>query len=409
MADTNNQSDYLSKLARAKLALGGEAKKEDRKKDTEQLKARLNEAAKAMASDEQKKAWAEAEQAKIDKELAQKRLAGLEEAKKLEDINKKKTLAEEQRLKDEKAEEERKAKIEEILRSQREIEMIKNNPQAGPEPIRTFTRDVSRVIQKDDLTATKIITKMPDTKPAVTGSSRRTWLLGLSLIVVIASVSVGLWTIIQKRVASQALIIVAPHQSLLFADKKNEIALDDMAPEQVLQEIASSTVNFKAGGESVQEVYFTYLVATTTPQGPATTTVEADPLTYNHRLNLGVSDDFLRFLEPQMMLGFYYGYQKAPFYVFKTKNYKYVADALLTDEGQTVGRLLAPFIDNSVAAQIGTGGFQDKMVSNYDTRLKLDGNNNEIALTAWLDKDTLVITTDEAVFAKILNSYSAKI
>ena len=72
MSDENPEINDPLKLAKAKLALSGEEKVTSWQKTSEDFEKRRAEAARAMASDEQKKAWAEAEAARLAKTEAQK-------------------------------------------------------------------------------------------------------------------------------------------------------------------------------------------------------------------------------------------------------------------------------------------------------------------------------------------------
>lgn len=392
-----------AKILKAKLALTGQAEVEDWKEDLASLEKRRSEASKALASPEQKKAQEEIERAEINKRESQKKLAELEAVRRVEEENKKKKLAEEQRKKDEQAELERLAKIEAILKSQKEIETIKKDPQAGTTPIRTLTRDIGQAIQSEGLSATKIITNTPDEKK-ITSSPSRVWLVSLIAFLVIGGLFVGVWSIWLRQtvITTRAL---TNRQSLIFANKQIAIDLDKKSSAELLTELTTVKTNLTGTGNSeTTEIYFTYQLSTTTSQGIVTTRDEAGVAIYGKSFGLNLPDDFTRQVEPRWMLG-YRGEQASPFYIFKTKDYKNLADSLLKNEGKIVGTLLSPFLDASTTAQIETEIFRDKMVKNYDTRLVIDDTNVPIAIYSWLDQDTLLITINESVFVSILDSY----
>lgn len=407
MADENNAKSNPDKLAQAKLALSGEEKLSSWRKAGEDLEKRRQEAIRSMASNEQKKVWDEAEKSRLGKIEAQKKLAELEAGRRLTEEEKRKKLSEEQIKKDEQLEAERLAKINEIIKSQQEIDLIKKKPDAGPSPIRTLTRDIGEAIGKEKLSAGKILTTTPDKEslaPTQGEGLGRSLLIGVGVILIIGGLTAVLWSVLQRQITSIATV-TAPRQGLLFADEQVAIDLDKNGADQARQELRTKSLGAPENKEKVQEIYFVYQTKEQATDGLVMKTVEANPRVLATKLNLNLPDEFLRFLEPQMMFGFYYGHQTAPFYVFKTKSYKNTADALINKEGLIASELLSPVIDASTTEKIKNGQFQDKMVRNYDTRLMLDETNTVIALYSWLDKNTLVFTTNENTFGSILDSF----
>lgn len=409
MAEEKDEINDSNKLAQAKLALSGEEKLSSWKKTAEDFEKRREEAARAMASDEQKKAWEEAERARLAKIEAQKKLADLEAERKLSEEEKKKNLSEEQKKRDEQAEAERIARIDEILKSQREIDLIKKDPNAGPAPIRTLTRDLGEAISKEGLSASKIITRTPDKENfslKKRGGFSQSWLAGIGVILVVGGLIALVWAINQRQSSSLAPVI-STRQGIIFSDNQQTIDLDKNSSDQIRNILRDKSLTPPGTKESIQEIYFTYQVKEQAPTGLVIKQQEADPTTISLKLGLKLPDEFLRFLEPKMMLGFYYGEQTAPFYIFKTKNYKNVASAILNNENAIVSDLLNPFADASTTEKIKTQPLQDKMIRNYDTRLLVDETNTVVVLYSWLDQETLIFTTDENSFSKILNSYSS--
>jgi len=393
-----------TKIAMAKLALAGEDEIEGWKKDNQYLERRRQEAAKAMASAEQEKAKEDIEKAKIDKIEAQKKLAELEAVRQREEGDKNKKLAEEQKKKDEQSELERLTKIDKILASQKEIETIKKNPQAGTAPIRTLTRDIGQTIQSEGLSAAKIITNTPDQK-RTESSSYRVWLIGLITLLIIGGLFISLWSIWLRQTVVTANPL-ANRQSLIFANKQIAIDLDKKSSAELLTELNETKTNLaEVTSLETIEIYFTYQVSTTTEKGIVTTKNEAPVTAYNKYFNLNLPGDFTRQIEPQWMLG-YSGKQADPFYIFKTNNLKNLADALLKNEDQVVSALLSPFVNASTTEKIALATFRDKMIKNYDARLVTDETNATIAIYSWLDQSTLLVTTNEDTFVRLLDFYS---
>jgi hypothetical protein len=406
MSDETKAKNNSTNLAKAKLALSGEEKLISWKKEGEDLEKRRQEAVRALASDEQKKAWAEEEKARQNKLDAQKKLAELEAERRLNEQEKRKNLSEEQIKRDQELEAERIAQIDKILESQKEIDRIKKDPKAGPAPIRTLTRDIGEVAQRGGLSASGIITNTPDKKSLAPSKKRggQSWLIGIGLILILGGLGAVLWSVLQRQETSIAPL-AETRQSIIFADEQISINLDETTAEQAKDNLGNKSLTPPESRERVQEIYFTYQEREQTPQGLVTRIEEANPTVFATKLELNLPDELLRFLEPKMMFGFYYGQKTTPFYIFKTKNYKNVADALINNENLIASELFAPLVGASTTEKILTNNFQDKMIDNYDTRLIIDEANTVIALYSWLSRDTLVFTTNESTFSKILNSF----
>ncbi|MFA6476363.1 MAG: hypothetical protein WCV68_02995 [Candidatus Paceibacterota bacterium] len=409
MAEETSETNEQDRLAKAKLVLSGEEKLMSWKKTSEDFERRRQEAAKAMASDEQKKAWDDAEKARLGKIEAQKKLADLEAARKIKEEEEKNKIGQEQTVKDAEAEALRVAKINEILKSQEEINLIKKSPNAGPAAIKTLTRDIGETIGREGLSVSKIVTQTPDKENLAKKEksvTNRSWLVGIGVLLIIGGLIALVWAIGQRQTTSLATVKVT-RQGLIFSDKQQAINLDQETATQIREELREKSLTPPAGKESIEEIYFTYQIKEQTQTGLVMKMVEADPTAIAGKLELKLPDDFLRSLEPKLMLGFYYGEQTSPFYILKTKNYKNVASAILSNENIIISELLAPFEDASSTEKILNTPLQDKMIKNYDTRLVVDETNTIIAVYSWIDKETLVVTINEGTLAKVISSYSS--
>lgn len=404
-----NQNNDSDKILRARLALTDEQDIIDWKKKEIYLEKRKIEAAKAMASEEQKRAQEEKDRASARRLEAQKKLAELEEKRKIQEELRKKDISFEQKEKDLAQEKIRQEKIKEILESKKEIEGIKRAPQSHLSSIHTLTDDLSDAIKNRGLTAARLAqTNKQETKDEEkTVSWKKTIIFGLSFILFfggLTAVSWSTWQRVQKSKAPAQII----HNPIIFADEHVAIELDGKNYEQVRQEIQSlkPTENFEpTTREKIRDVYFIYEKSTNTDQGLIIEKKIADPTIFATSTGLSITNDLLRFLGADFMLGFYVGTQIEPFYLFQTNYYKNSADALLNNENRIVSQLLLPFVDSDTEAKIRLTPFQDKMIKNRDVRIVTNQDNITLAAYAWLDKNTIAVTANEIVLEKVLNSF----
>ncbi|MFA5001098.1 MAG: hypothetical protein WC531_02625 [Candidatus Paceibacterota bacterium] len=402
----NNDSDPR---LRARLALTGEREIEDWQKEKEYLEKRKLEAAKALASDEQKKIQAEKDQAEQRKIEAQKKLAELETVRRAEEELKKKDISAQQRDKDLAQEKLRQAKIKQILDSRKTIEGIRRTPQNQLSSIHTLTDDLSSAIKDKGFTATRLAQANRSEKKEIekTVSWRKIIILTLSFVLVFGGLTAVSWSLWQRTIQSQVPAILT-HDSIVFADEHIALDLKNKSPEQIQSELktlsleSASTVSAR---EQIKDIYFVYEITQTTNEGVVTEKKIAGPTLFATSTGLIITDDLLRFLEPDFMLGLYIGAQAEPFYIFKTNSYKNSADALLHNENGIVSQLLSPFLDLETTIKIQLTPFQDKTIANRGLRLIIDQDNQTLALYTWLDQNTIAVTTNEYALEKVLNSF----
>ncbi len=404
----NNDSD---KRLRARLALTGERDIANWKEEEQYLEKRKIEAAKAMASDEQKKIQEEKDRAIAHKLEAQKKLAELEEERKAQEELRKKDIGREQREKDFAQEKLRQEKIKQILESKKKIEGIKRAPLSRLSSVHTLTDDLSDAIKNRGMTAARLAQankqeKKEAEKPV---SLRKTIIFSLSLIIFLSGLTAISWSAWQRTQKSIAPTQIT-HDPIIFADEHVAIDLKGMTPEQVRQEIKdlrlTVPVSLEGGPkERIKDIYFIYEESRNTDQGLIIEKKIAGPELFATSTGLAITNDLLRFLDSDFMLGFQLGVQDEPFYIFKTKYYKNSADALLYDENRIISQLLLPFIDTETETRIRFTPFQDKMVKNRDIRMVTNQDNMTLAAYTWLDKNTIAVTTNEITLEKILSSF----
>lgn len=403
MSDDKNKD--LNRLAKAKLALSGDEAKKDWQKDAEYLAKRKAEAAKALASQEQIKALEELAKEKAGKLETQRKLAELEELRRKAEEEKRKKLAEEQLNKDTEAEAERQRKIKQIIESEKEISFIKKDDSVSPEPIKTLTRDTGLAIRKGQLSASQIILnkKTIDQSNLATIKSKKnfSWLIGLGILIIIIGLIITIIAFNQRKINSLAQI-ENTRSSLIFVENQISINLNDKTSQEARAELKKYFNENSNNKESLAEIYFVKNLEKDSEKGLEIILTETSLLDGLKSVDINLPDNFSRFIDNKGLLGLHQSQKNEPFYIFKTTNYKNVANALLTEENSIVVELLKPFLDATTTEEILNLEFQDKMINNYDTRIILNNLSQIIALYSWFDEKTLIVTTNELSFQKIL-------
>ncbi|MCX6714032.1 MAG: hypothetical protein NTV48_02920 [Candidatus Vogelbacteria bacterium] len=403
----------LDKKVLARLAMSEEKERGDWAVENERLIKRKQEAAKAMASDEQKKIRVESEKIKQEKLASQKRLEDLRKNKKNEEEIKKKDIGLTQKEEDLKAEKKKLEKIEEILKSQAQIQTITKQKSDYLKPLKTLSSDTIKAIKNEGLTSSKIainsqniIKKLPPKQPRKIGEIL---IFAVAIIFILASIGVVSYFIITRQNTNSQPIITK--NSLLFADKHTGFDLTGQGINQISATIVKGindlAMNQPKSG-SITDFYFTEIIKYTSDEKILEKQTDIPAGQFIASSTQGIPSEFSRFLENPFMLGIYQNGSLSPFFIFKTQNYGNLADAMLKNESTIISNLYRLTGTNTVTDNLIGLPFKDKTVQNMDLRIAIKPDGETIALYGFIDLNTVLIAQNEEVFNKLLDLYKTR-
>ena len=165
------------------------------------------------------------------------------------------------------------------------------------------------------------------------------------------------------------------------------------------------------------------LIAGFTPMEASTTDAEAPavPLSAQQFISAlapDVPNTLLRTLEPNFLLGVHsFNNTNQPFLILSVDSYEQGFAGMLAWETTmsqdlaplfpTTSSLPAPSTVAATSTQVINTGFTDNVVDNHDARVLLDQNGNSILLWAFLDQQTIVITTNQYTLTEIISRLKA--
>lgn len=125
-------------------------------------------------------------------------------------------------------------------------------------------------------------------------------------------------------------------------------------------------------------------------------------------LNSRVSESFLRFIEPDFMYGYYSSLDIFPFLILKTRSFDNTFPEILEWEKNLIEDLRPIFIEENPtipSSELRTREFEfkDLVIKNKDTRAILNNSGEVIFIYSFVDKNTIVITTNKIVLQEISN------
>jgi hypothetical protein len=188
-------------------------------------------------------------------------------------------------------------------------------------------------------------------------------------------------------------------ESIIFADANKELNIADMSPENVVnnlrKEIGQTTL--KLG--SVENIVFTLTSSSTTELVSVKNFFQA--------INSSAQDGFVRSLDPNYMYGIHIFDKNNAFILLKTDSYEKTYSELLDWEKSYMYERLSKVLGvEPTQDKLTAKPFEDEVVKNVDARVLKDDDGNIIFMYAFLNRNYLVITTDEKTFYEVLARFT---
>ncbi|MFA7252366.1 MAG: hypothetical protein WC027_00735 [Candidatus Paceibacterota bacterium] len=222
------------------------------------------------------------------------------------------------------------------------------------------------------------------------------------ILVVVAIVGIGV-TLFLKNKTSSTTVATQTIPTLITTEYKDELNTVGLNKNQFVTTLSGKLNDIRI---PVNNFYNTYVTTGTSTSKRLITAQEFVTLS-----GLRMPDQIKRTLLPDFMVGMFSFDENMPFVIFKTSYFENTFAGMLAWEkdlekdfqvlfrlnGLTSGGLLADLSPTTAKK------FEDSVIINKDVRQLKDTDGNVILLYSILDKDTLVITTDEEAFKAIVD------
>ena len=407
-----NEEKLRERLAAARLDMSPEEKKEEWRGRENYLSERKKEAAMAMISGEQKTRREEEARAREELLQKQKKIEELELVKKRREEAQKKILAEEQSKKDEAAEEKRLKQIENIIESKAEIKGLVKEKTGGLKAIKTLKHDIAETVKNDQITASKIIIQERamrqefDRQKKSTQRKKRTGvILTISLFFVIAGL-VAVVFVWWYRKNEDLKKIIPTKTSLIFSDEQLKIDTTNLTKEtlKLVQKETFEKLRASSNSKNVIDLYFVKKIDEIVKKEKISKEVTLEASEYL-ATSTEVAGDFYRFVSKDFMVGVIRNQDISPFFIFKTDNYKHVADAMIVSGKSIISNLFSLFWSEDQNNSARRAIFHDLTLKNYDLRVLKDEEDKTVAGYVFLDNKTILFFESEKNFQKLLEIF----
>ena len=292
--------------------------------------------------------------------------------------------------------------------------------------LHTYKGDIASKIQEQQISLATIAQAEAErarrTQPEQTANGnwlRRNWIrvaeVAFGLLFIASSAGILAWSYLRIAPLPSVPAATAPY---IYVDQKKEVtvSLDD-SRETLMQTLTSGKSTEVLPLGLVEQI--SLMVASSSgPRAPLTTR------TFFSMVAQKAPDSLVRSLAPQFLLGLHSTQGNQPFLIFKSTSYEQAFAGMLEWE-YSIQDDLAPLFPKSIesalleiattsaastsppvqysAPRIIKTSFLDSTLQNHDTRVVRDAGGTVVFLWSFVDRQTLLITTQADTLAEIIS------
>ena len=302
-------------------------------------------------------------------------------------------------------------------------------PAAGGSPVKqleTYQGDIESVVQKNDVSVVSIAAAEANRRAQEIqgapvrdegGAGKRIVLMALGVLLIAGALGVLSWAYL--RPATSVPVATVGAAPFISVDDTEQVVLEPSDTSQEVMrrlEAAKDSITLSLG--LVAQVVVT--LASSTSAAP--TLVSAPQLL--SALSPYVPSELLRTLSPTYLLGVHSYDENEAFLILQADDYSTAYAGMLQWETTMMQDLSPLFVRNptqqlSAGSGVQTSGtsttnaassvtgvpsnFVDQVVDNHDARVLLDSQGNIVLLWTFIDRQTLVVTNNEATLREIIS------
>lgn len=304
------------------------------------------------------------------------------------------------------------------------VESLKEQAQSPLHPLRTLRLDVEESVKERKTSLVSVAAAEEDrrakaeTAPSLVEEEiveqkpkrSRAWLVAVVSIVFLLGGLGALAYVFLPRVTAPAKpqSPTLPASTVIFVDEVVQVPLDGKGHTEALSAFSSLRDSTKLSLGLIRELY---------PTVTATTTGVLSRVSAPDLMRImapSASDELLRTLDPLYVLGAHVFDGNQAFLILKTNAYEQAYSGLIAWEPSMRGELLPLFdrrprprgpgeqLSTTSAPSVIQTGFSDAVIENHDARVYKDADGNVVLLWTFVDRSTIVITTNDRTLREII-------
>lgn len=280
----------------------------------------------------------------------------------------------------------------------------------GLRPIRTYESDVAEFVQVGNMSVSKIALAEQDRKikrdqiersDIPTDNSRKIIAISISVLLFLAAGSIVAYLFLDRPEASTSIRVGTTQvKTIILADVQKELDTSIIEPTRFKEVLIGER---KVSSLPLGKILTPFA---TKKEGQSTVLVPVDQ--FMDMVGLRVGAQLSRSLDPEFMFGIHSYDGNQPFLILKTRSYGSAFTGMLEWENRLADDVRDLFFDWPVGTPVPTL-WNDMVFENKDLRVLRDSTKIRL-LYSLIDKNTIVITTNEQTFKEILSRfYSASL
>jgi hypothetical protein len=303
-------------------------------------------------------------------------------------------------------------------------------------PIRTFQDDIAQRVQKRDTSVVSIVSAEQDrqnadriesarTKEKPERSARTSYSIGTYVKIALSGLFIGVsiaglaffgYVALQQNTQ----IVADTLPEYVFSEMQTRVDITGQSRREFMNTLLAEKEKVSLRLGAISYLYLT--LTTRLPDGGERVNLLSST-EFFERVEAEVSGSLTRSLEPMMMLGVHVFDGNQPFLIFSVNFFENAFAGMLQWEDE-LQIDLAPLFGPALVTQPrpvtgtstgmiqpsapGTGQFTDEIIRNKEVRVLRNANGKIILLYGFVDRNTLVITTNEFTFAEIVTRLSSR-
>lgn len=241
---------------------------------------------------------------------------------------------------------------------------------------------------------------------------KKIWIIAISAILIMLGAGSSFY--FYGKTYSGAVETKLKIPSIIFADDEKEFDIANLSSGQILNEI---DIIKNSADLTIGRIRNIFIAESFIDENGLERKKFVSSSDFLNLINAQISTSFLRSLSPAFMVGAHIFDGNQPFLIFKTNFYENAFAGMLGWEKNIIDDLFPLFKTpteetTSAGAVTNTSAFEptifsDLVIKNKDARALKSADGKIILLYSFIDKNTIVITTNENTFSEILTRFAS--
>jgi len=276
------------------------------------------------------------------------------------------------------------------------------NPKKRNEAVvHTFKDDVQDLVRHQKMSLTRVAALESDrgetnkAEPFDTQQWKTTMIVALAvlLLVIAAVLGAGAYYAYRLNAVPDQTQQLAP--AIIFTEAREKFDVTDKSSRSITAQLANARRSTLFSLGSIVELYLTRTIEA--PEGRSMQ-VHLTASEFLEAIDASVPEAFIQTLSSDYLVGLHVVDESIPFIVLTTTSYGHAFAGMLAWE-QHIEENLSPFFSPNTQATKpaiteNQNGFKDTIIENIDVRVLRDGTGTIRILYAFVDRKTIVITTN---------------